>query len=77
MLALAFVAVLGETATDLLEPWPLKIVFDYIFGTKKLPGWLSSVLHASFGVDKPGILHFADSVQNDIPKQRKFPIAIT
>jgi hypothetical protein len=28
MLVLAFIAVLGEAATDLLEPWPLKIVFD-------------------------------------------------
>ena len=35
MLAIAFIAVLGETATDLLEPWPLKIVFDYVLGTKK------------------------------------------
>jgi hypothetical protein len=37
VLALAFVAVLGEAVTDLLEPWPLKIVFDYVFGTKHMP----------------------------------------
>src|ERR1043165_4977517 len=59
MLILAFVAVLGETATDLLEPWPLKIVFDHIFGTKKLPHWLSGFLSSTFGIDKFGILHFA------------------
>ena len=28
-LAIAFVAVIAESATDLLEPWPLKIIFDY------------------------------------------------
>src|ERR1051326_8879720 len=59
MLVLAFVAVLGETATDLLEPWPLKIVFDHIFGTKKVPGWLASFVAPTFGLDKLGILHFA------------------
>ena len=59
MLTLAFIAVLGETATDLLEPWPLKIVFDYIFGSKKMPPWMSQFLVSTFGVDKFGILHFA------------------
>jgi hypothetical protein len=42
MLVLAFLAVLGEAATDLLEPWPLKIVFDYVFGAKHLPAWMSA-----------------------------------
>jgi subfamily B ATP-binding cassette protein MsbA len=59
MLALAFLAVLGETATDLLDPWPLKIVFDHIFGNKKMPHWLAGLLGSSFGADKTGILHFA------------------
>src|SRR5438045_1563891 len=59
MLAVAFIAVLGETVTDLLEPWPLKIVFDYVFGTKKMPSWMSGLLAETFGVDKVSILHFA------------------
>jgi len=59
VLALAFLAVLGEAGTDLLEPWPLKIVFDYVFGTKKMPPWMSGVLSATFGVNKVAILHFA------------------
>jgi subfamily B ATP-binding cassette protein MsbA len=59
MLALAFVAVLGEAATDLLEPWPLKIVFDYVFGTKHMPAWMSRLLGATFGLNKVAILHFA------------------
>src|SRR5256885_170633 len=59
MLAIAFIAVLGETVTDLLEPWPLKIVFDYVFGTKKIPSWMSALPGSIFGRDKVGILHFA------------------
>jgi len=59
MLAIAFIAVLGETVTDLLEPWPLKIVFDYVFGTKKMPSWMARMLGSTFSVDKVGILHFA------------------
>src|SRR3954464_3091712 len=42
-LALAFVAVLGETATDVLEPWPIKVVIDNIVQSKPLPHWLMSV----------------------------------
>jgi ATP-binding cassette, subfamily B, bacterial len=30
-LALAFIATLGDAAADLLQPWPLKIVFDNVF----------------------------------------------
>jgi ATP-binding cassette subfamily B protein len=59
MLALAFVAVLGEAATDLLEPWPLKIVFDYVFGTKHMPSWMSGLIGSTFGLTKVAILHFA------------------
>ena len=59
MLVLAFIAVLGEAGTDLLEPWPLKIVFDYVFGAKHMPAWLSGFLRSTFGVDKFAILHFA------------------
>lgn len=59
VLVLAFLAVLGEAATDLLEPWPLKIVFDYVFGTKHMPPWMSGLLGATFGLDKVSILHFA------------------
>ena len=59
MLALAFIAVLGEAVTDLLEPWPLKIVFDYVFGSKHMPAWMSGLIGATFGLDKVSILHFA------------------
>lgn len=59
VLVIAFIAVLGETATDLLEPWPLKIVFDYVFGSKKMPPWLSHLLASTLGSDKVAIVHFA------------------
>src|SRR5436190_1718417 len=59
VLVLAFIAVLGETATDLLEPWPLKIVFDYVFGSKQIPSWMTGFLSSTFGTDKVSILHFA------------------
>ena len=52
------VAVLGETLTDLLEPWPLKIVFDHVLGSKKMPHWLDSLV-AYLGHDKIAILEFA------------------
>lgn len=57
-LTLALIAVVGESVTDLLEPWPLKIVFDYVFGSKHMPGWLAGVV-AWIGTDKFSILNFA------------------
>jgi subfamily B ATP-binding cassette protein MsbA len=58
ILSLAFIAVIGESLTDLLEPWPLKIVFDYVFGSKRMPGWLAGVV-GWIGTDKLSILNFA------------------
>src|SRR5436853_6845850 len=57
-LTLAFVAVLGESLTDRLEPWPLKIVFDYVFGSKRMPDWLASGV-SYLGTDNFSILNFA------------------
>jgi len=57
-LTLAFIAVIGESVTDLLEPWPLKIVFDYVFGSKRMPDWLASAV-SWIGTDKLSILDFA------------------
>src|ERR1043165_680389 len=57
-LSLAFIAVIGESLTDLLEPWPLKIVFDHVFGSKRMPDWLAT-LTAPIGSDKFSILNFA------------------
>ena len=57
-LTLAFIAVIGESVTDLLEPWPLKVVFDYVFGSKHMPDWLASIVNL-VGTDKLSILNFA------------------
>src|SRR2546421_3841367 len=58
ILTLAFIAVIGESVTDLLEPWPLKIVFDHVFGSKQMPDWLASSV-SCLGTDKFSILNFA------------------
>jgi len=57
-LLLAFVAVIGETLADILEPWPIKIVVDNVLQNKALKGWAGSVV-AYIGTDKLAILYFA------------------
>lgn len=59
MLTIAFIAVLGETATDLLAPWPLKVVFDYVLATKSMPKWMSDAFSSTVGLSKMSILHVA------------------
>src|SRR5512140_725987 len=41
-LGVAFLAMLGSAAADLLEPWPLKIIFDSVIGSKPVPHWRAS-----------------------------------
>ena len=38
---IALAAMLVESAADLLEPWPLKVVLDYVLGSKTPPAWLA------------------------------------
>src|SRR6185369_15769661 len=57
-MSLALVAVLGETATDLLEPWPLKIILDDLLQSKPLPHWLAAIV-SHIGQDKLAVLNFA------------------
>ena len=42
-MTLALVGVAGEAAASLLEPWPLKIVLDYLLQSRPLPGWMMPV----------------------------------
>ena len=58
-LAVAFVALLAEGAMDVLEPWPLKIVFDNVIGSKKMPAILANLVSNTTGDNKPAILEFA------------------
>jgi len=54
---LGIIAVVIQALTDLLQPWPLKIVVDLV-GEKPMPGWLSGWVAALFGADKLAVLTF-------------------
>jgi subfamily B ATP-binding cassette protein MsbA len=41
LLLAAFMAMLLESAMDLWEPWPLKLIFDHVIGAKPMPPWLA------------------------------------
>src|SRR5262245_6459743 len=58
-LALALIAVLGETLADVLEPWPIKIVVDSVLQSKRLPGWLDAAVASRFGTQPIAVLNFA------------------
>jgi subfamily B ATP-binding cassette protein MsbA len=57
-MSLALVAVLGETVTDLLDPWPLKIIVDNLLQSKPLPPWLAGIV-SHLGQNKLAVLNFA------------------
>ena len=40
-MTLALASVGGGAAADLLNPWPIKMVLDYVLESKPMPGWLS------------------------------------
>jgi len=58
-LLLGLTAVGVETAAGLLEPWPLKIVFDNVLRTKKVPGWIGHFIVTAIGSDRLAVLKFA------------------
>src|SRR5207245_10414429 len=58
-LTMAFVAVLGETLADVLEPWPIKVVIDNVLQSKELPGWIGGVVRSLFGRTPYATLDFA------------------
>src|SRR5258707_5097839 len=55
-LSIALLALVGEGAAGLLEPWPLKIVFDNVSGSKPIPAWLGSRLPPTLTSDTMAIL---------------------
>jgi len=55
LLAVAGVAMLVQGVTELLEPWPLKIIFDHVLGSKPMPAWLASWI----GIGRLGVLDVA------------------
>jgi ATP-binding cassette subfamily B protein len=60
-LLLGLVAIVGETIADLLQPWPLKIVFDDVLKAHSphLNGWLNHVVFTVAGQDPLSVLRFA------------------
>jgi ATP-binding cassette subfamily B protein len=58
-LVVGFIAVVGEGAANLLEPWPLKVVLDYVVRSKGgHPGFMRWI-ETFVGSDKFAILKFA------------------
>ena len=58
-LSLGMTGVFGETLTDLLQPWPLKIVIDYVVGSKQMPSWLAHWFDSTVGTEKLVVLNVA------------------
>jgi ATP-binding cassette, subfamily B, bacterial len=58
-LALGFIAVLGESAANLLQPWPLKLVLDDVFRTHGGRSGLPDFVYNFFGADKFTTVKFA------------------
>ena len=58
-LAFGLIAVIGEGAANVLEPWPLKVVLDNVLRSRQIHGWLNRFIHTTAGDDKLAILKFA------------------
>ena len=43
-MTMALVGVGGAAAADLLEPWPMKIVLDYVLQSRPMPGWMTTIV---------------------------------
>jgi ATP-binding cassette subfamily B protein len=61
ILALALLAVIGESITDVAQPWPLKIVLDNVLRRRSLHGhgWLNHVVVTAAGSDPWAVLRLA------------------
>ena len=60
-LAAGLLAAVGEGTADLLQPWPLKVVFDNVLKARSLqgPGWLNHLILATAGENRLAILRWA------------------
>jgi ATP-binding cassette, subfamily B, bacterial len=43
-MTVALAAVGGAATADLLEPWPMKIVLDYVLQSRPMPGWMTAIV---------------------------------
>jgi ATP-binding cassette, subfamily B, bacterial len=53
---LGLLAIAGESLADVLQPWPLKVVLDNVIANKTEHGWLTRVIHRTFGTNAIHIL---------------------
>ena len=58
-LCVGFLAVAGESAANLLGPWPLKIVLDEVLRGHESHAGAAQWIHSVIGTDKLAILRFA------------------
>lgn len=58
-LSLGALAVIGEAAANLLQPWPLKIVLDDVLQSRHSHGSIMGVIHPLAGTDKLAIVKIA------------------
>lgn len=58
-LIFGFLAVVGESIANLLEPWPLKIVLDSVLKSRHSGGWLNRLIASIAGTDPYAILEAA------------------
>jgi len=57
-MTMALAAVAVGVAMDLLEPWPIKMVIDYLLQSKPLPDWMTGIV-GWIGSGNMAILYFA------------------
>ncbi len=58
-LSLGLLAVIGEGAANLLEPWPIKLVLDQVLRSKNATIWPPALAHLVAGSGKMSILYIA------------------
>jgi subfamily B ATP-binding cassette protein MsbA len=57
-MTMALVSVAVGVAMDLLEPWPIKIVLDYLLQSKPMPPWMTGIV-GWIGTGNMALLYFA------------------
>src|SRR5437899_1777509 len=57
LLALAFLGALGEAVADVLQPWPLKLLFDHIFNHQPPPPAISWLVTMFFSPGERSLIY--------------------